>query len=480
MSQTKQISYSKKVQYVLIAIAMVLSVWMIAFSGIASFAESQAKVTASTANIRKEPSASSEALGSVSSGNTVSVTGQVTGSDGKTWYQVYVDANTTGYIRADLISITDGTTPSSVSAGDGSASASNAVSMDGVTVVNPISATISGGQSVRVREDASTSSTIVTTASNGLALTVTGTKSGADNKTWYLCEFINSGKSVTGYIRSDFVTLSGELVEASTATETPAETPAEPAEMPGTEESTPAPTPSKTYDTQLQGDSWYLLDYANGKQYNIENMFEDVATNAALYDQKFKEAKTFRTLMIVFLIVAVVAIAAAAFFLMKWRDLSDEVAMAEAERARKNRQMQRNGNSVRPSGDRKPGQGRPAGQGSRPAQGANGSRPSQGAANGSRPAQNPNGTRPAGSSAGTRTVQGTKPAAPTVPTAQNTAPVAAPAAAPLPTAPKPARTSVPANSASDKRSDWKSKNFTDSDDDEFEFGFLNWDGEDDK
>ena len=188
---------------------------------IISHAQSQATVIAASAKIRKEPSTSSEVLGSTEKDKVITINNQVQGSDGYVWYQTFVNADTLGYIRSDLVTITDGTTPPTVTLVEATTNnsgsnttttttPSNETPID-VTVVNPVSATVIGGASVRIRGNASTTSQIVTTASNGLVLTVTGTANGTDGKVWYKVSFNANGSDVEGFIRSDFVSLSGEL-----------------------------------------------------------------------------------------------------------------------------------------------------------------------------------------------------------------------------------------------------------------------------
>lgn len=62
-----------------------------------SHAESAAKVTASSAKIRKSADSSSEVIGSAAKDKTISIKSQTKGADGYTWYEVYVDANTPIY-----------------------------------------------------------------------------------------------------------------------------------------------------------------------------------------------------------------------------------------------------------------------------------------------------------------------------------------------------------------------------------------------
>ena len=194
MKKTVQRISKCKAFWGMLALVLVLGAGLFAGElAIVSHAESAAKVTASSAKIRKSADSSSEVIGSATKDKTISIKSQTKGADGYTWYEVYVDANTLGYIRSDLVSITDGSTPSSSSGTTTTttttttatpAPAVNETPVE-VTAVEPLSATVTGGQSVRVRSNASTTSQIVTTAENGMALTVTGQATGTDGKTWY-------------------------------------------------------------------------------------------------------------------------------------------------------------------------------------------------------------------------------------------------------------------------------------------------------
>lgn len=58
------------------------------------------------ARIRLEASTNSTVLASVAGGSKVEICGKETGSDGYTWYKVYINGNTIGYIRSDLVTDT--------------------------------------------------------------------------------------------------------------------------------------------------------------------------------------------------------------------------------------------------------------------------------------------------------------------------------------------------------------------------------------
>ena len=363
MKKTVQRISKCKAFWGMLALVLVLGAGLFAGDlAIVSHAESAAKVTASSAKIRKSADSSSEVIGSAAKDKTISIKSQTKGADGYTWYEVYVDANTLGYIRSDLVSITDGSTPSSSSGTTTTttttttatqAPAVNETPVE-VTAVEPLSATVTGGQSVRVRSNASTTSQIVTTAENGMALTVTGQATGTDGKTWYQITFISNSIEVTGFIRSDYVALSGEL--QAPVEEQPAE------EQPGEEQPEDTQTTSKDWDTQLQGDAWYLLDMAGQKQYKIEDLFnsiDQITEINAQFDTDQKKLKSQKAVIIVLVILLVFLAAAVTLLIFKIKDMMDAADFSDAEESVRRRRVDRP-KTGRPQG------GRPAGQSSRP------------------------------------------------------------------------------------------------------------------
>ena len=503
MKKTVQRISKCKAFWGMLALVLVLGAGLFAGElAIVSHAESAAKVTASSAKIRKSADSSSEVIGSATKDKTISIKSQTKGADGYTWYEVYVDANTLGYIRSDLVSITDGSTPSSSGTTTTTTTTTTATPAPAVnetpvevTAVEPLSATVTGGQSVRVRSNASTTSQIVTTAENGMALTVTGQATGTDGKTWYQISFISNSVEVTGFIRSDYVALSGELqapVEEQPVEEQPTdEQPAEDTQ-----------TTSKDWDTQMQGDAWYLLDMAGQKQYKIEDLFNSlnqITEINAQYETNQKKISSQKAVIIILVILLVAAVAAVTLLIFKIKDMNDASYFSgvEEETARRRR-------VDRPQGGR-PQNGRPAPQGGRPQggrpQGSQKVMHEVGAER--RPASRPTGqgTRPDGRPApqGERPVgQTVRPAAPQErrpaprggrpvtpgqgrPAPQGGRPTAPQSERPAQQAGRPvARPTKPVpQSEGNQNPGWKSKNFM-SDDDEFEFEFLNWDGDEDQ
>ena len=523
MKKTVQRISKCKTFWGMLALVLVLGAGLFGENlAIVSHAESAAKVTASSAKIRKSADSSSEVIGSAAKDKTISIKSQTKGADGYTWYEVYVDANTLGYIRSDLVSITDGSTPSSSSGTTTTttttttatpAPAVNETPVE-VTAVEPLSATVTGGQSVRVRSNASTTSQIVTTAENGMVLTVTGQATGTDGKTWYQVTFISNSIEVTGFIRSDYVALSGEL--QAPVTEQPTE------EQPVEEQPEDTQTASKDWDTQLQGDAWYLLDMAGQKQYKIEDLFnsiDQITEINAQFDTDQKKLKSQKAVIIVLVILLVFLAAAVTLLIFKIKDMMDAADFSDAEESVRRRRVDRPktgrpqggrpaGQSSRPQGtqrvmhevgaERRPtGHGqrsvtgqqvRPAGQGVRPVAdqqvrpAGQGVRPvadqqARPAGQGVRPVAGQQ-ARPAGQ--GVRPVAGQQ----ARPAGQGVRPVAGQQARPAgqsgrPVAPQVDRPARPVRNGGNQDPGWKSKNFM-SDDDEFEFEFLNWDGDEEQ
>ncbi len=477
--------------------AVVVGVFMIK---ITSLAASTGKITGNGVNVRAEASTSSEAVGTLQKNDTITINGQVTGADGKIWYQISLNGGI-GYVRSDLATVTDGSTPDTIGA-DGTVTEGGDPSID---MCNPIEATVTSDQACRVRQDASTASTILGSAPSGTVVTIKGSKVGAsDSMTWYYVDVPqDDGTTITGFIRSTFITPSGDLTPLTP--EVP-ETPEEP--EPTEPEPEPEPVVQKDYDTQLQGEDWYLLDYkANdgaGLQYKITELFDKTKEVTALKSKN----KNLVIGLVIAIILAVAGLGAAAFFFLKLRDTRDKAAFADAEKERRarlagNRPAQGGARPAPGQGTARPVQGqphqRPTGQGgARPAQGGqrpmpgpNGARPAQGGQrpmpgpNGARPAQGqggqrpmpgPNGARPAqgqphqrpAGQGGSRPVQGQPSQRPAGQGGARPAQGGQPGPNGRP-APRPVQNGNPNPQASKPVSD---------DTDEFEFGFLNWESKD--
>ena len=285
-------------------------------SGVFVSYASQAKVTARNgANIRKEASTSSDKVGGVKQGEVLNIISTVKGADGKDWYQVSYN-NLSGYVRSDLVTLTEGSTPPA----EGNGGESNDPPAD-VRPLNPVSATVTR-DSGRVRSNPSVSSTIVTEVPNGLVLTVTGDVTDADGSVWYQVNYNSGDTQVNGFIRSDYVTLAAD---ATPVTDTPPET-QEPPQDPVVQD--------KPYDTILYEGEWHLMDTSTNQAYKIESLFDATNTanaNAQLYEELAKSEKNQKIVIIILVFLLVAAVAGIAFLVFKIKDMMDAAYFSEVE-----------------------------------------------------------------------------------------------------------------------------------------------------
>ena len=395
--------------------------------GFKTVSRAETGTTNNAVNMRKTPSKNGDLVQKLEKGTSVELGDLVDGKDGdgKKWYAVTANGKS-GYIRSDLINKGSST---STSTNEGTVSGE-------VESVTPVGASVAGSNTVRVRTSASTTSSnnILATVAKGTQVTVIGKIVGSDKKTWYQVKLTVEGNEVVGYIRSDYLVISGEVkpVETTTATPDPVEN-TDPVEVdPKPEKETP--TVQKRYETKLINDEWWIQDHDKNEQYKIEQLFSAANEYKNRYEEANKKAKSRKGWMIFFLLLALAACGAAGYLLFRLKETKEAAFIASIEnntprrtsdRPREARGQQGGGrpaikdgleprsrderpaNGQRSSGNR-PQQGqRPAqpGQGQRP---ANGQQPAQGQrpANGQQPAQ---GQRPAG---GQQPTQGQRPTQP--------------------------------------------------------------------
>ena len=434
----------------------------------------EGKVKPSSAKIRSEANTSSEALASVKSGDELTIKAKTTGADGNVWYQVFVDADTLGFIRSDLVEA-DGTVPelqaasSQTTTSDSSNSSQPDSSSTDVETMPNQSATVTGGD-VNVRSGASTSSAKAATAKNGTAITVTGKASGTDGKVWYQVNFINDGTEVTGFIRSDYVEL-GDIIE-----ETPEPEEATPETEPAEET---VQTESKLYDTVLETEEdgtqvWYLYDYGSKLKYSIPDLMAVTQNNTEADGTLEKQVKQQKIAIIILGVLVVILVLGATLLFFKMHEGDDEDEDDDDEQFEEmlTRKRKEERQTVQPAKrqaapaerpQRRPvqeGTARPKQQGTRPVRTTEGEpvrRPAGQAAQAGRTA-NPATRQTQGNSAGMQRTAAPKqrPAAPKMPEKEVS------------------YEEEPKLDVKKQNGQWHSKNFL-ADDDEFEFEFLNMD-----
>lgn len=291
-------------------------------------AEVTGTVLPKSVNIRKQPDQGSEVIGSSTAGKEISIRGKVDAS-GTTWYQVYVDSNTMGYVRADMIEKKgDGDIPTvSVSSqepassdGDDGESSEGAPSGGGGAQVEAQEGMdrqyASTEVQTKVRPDPSTSNNPVDSLKPDTQVVVSGKSEGSDGRTWYYVTFTGSnGSEKTGYIRSDLLEL-GEMLPAEE----------EPAEEPVEEPEEPAEEPGKDYELKIETgsdgeDVWYIYDNVTGQKQKLVPLLESSYSQTLEEDgEDTKSIVKQRIVIVVLAVLLAIAVIAVVIMAFKLRD----------------------------------------------------------------------------------------------------------------------------------------------------------------
>lgn len=307
------------------------------------FADTTGKVTAVSAKIRKSADVNSEVIGSSEAGKTITITGKTSDASGVTWYEVYVDANTKGYIRSDLVSVDESSetiatiTPSSTDTNTDTQTAAPAVTAAAQGAEIPAETAMDAQYAsvkvaaAKVRSGASTTKGVVDSLPQNTQVIVSGQTNGSDGQVWYYITFTGTGDvEKTGYVRNDLITL-GEMVPQ----EEPVE---EPVQEPDTEEPLDMPAVNEDYQLiyELNPDGeyeWYLYD--NTGEQRTKQKLEEVLTAAHAQSLNMEtDARTVsRQRIAIVILIAVITILAVVMTIMlfKLRDAYYEAYEDEDE-----------------------------------------------------------------------------------------------------------------------------------------------------
>jgi len=323
----------------LLAAVLVLQAVLLGQTTITVNAQGTAKVTADSGKIRKAPDTSADVLGSVKEDDKLTVIAQTTASDGYTWYKVFVDDSTKGYIRADLVGDVEGSIETE-SASD--ASTNNDTSSESTNdnaqeeedddeqqqavefvKVNPSNVTKAKvtASSVNVRSNPSTSASVAGKAKEGTEVNVFGEASDNSGDIWYQVKYTSNDTAVEGFIRSDFV----EVVETQDAVEAPVE---EVVEETPAEEVEEEPSVPKEYEVVYEAnpegeEEWFLYDHNRGTKQSIADLLAVVRQMQDNENSAVAKLKTYKLLMIVMVAVILALIVGITLLIFKLRDAYD-------------------------------------------------------------------------------------------------------------------------------------------------------------
>lgn len=293
------------------------------------YADATGKVTAPSAKIREAASINSEVIASSQQGKTVTITAEVTDASGTLWYEVYVDANTKGYIRSDLVEkdASSGTVPSRTEQGTTTAQPEPATetapqaSAAGAEVPAetemPAQYASVKVPAAKIRGGASTTSGIVDTIPQNTQIIISGQTNGNDGNVWYYITFTGTGgQEKTGYVRNDLIEL-GELVSSDVSEQNP-ENNVDVSYEP--EEELENKDYEVVYEETEDGGVWYLYNNLENKKQKLEELLE-AANNQQLNESA--DTSTIKKLRIVIIILVVVIIFAAFIMTIMFFKLRD-------------------------------------------------------------------------------------------------------------------------------------------------------------
>lgn len=287
----------KKLQKKLQLLTLILVAGLLFFSvtiPAEAYIPKQGTVTAGT-TLRQNADASSAQVMELASGQQVTVNDELTATDGTKWYQVFVNDTTIGYLPTSSITIT------------GNAEGGQ-VAMQTITVTERI-ATVTANSAVRVRAEASTSSNQVASMNPKDTSLVLEDVNAADGYVWHKIEFDDNGTIITGYVRSDLVTVK----EVQNQQQVPVENPSGTTQTPDVQ---PEADPyTITSQVNAEGTTvWYLVDNATGTSKEITTLLTPQETKPS------GNAGVYKIIVVILLILVIVAAAAATFFYMRWQD----------------------------------------------------------------------------------------------------------------------------------------------------------------
>ncbi len=298
------------------------------------FAETTGKVIAETANLRQATDVNSTVVGSTARGAKITLTKKVTDASGTTWYEVVVNANTKGYIRADLVEVDS--SAANLPTENAQSSAGNEEAANNEVAASETSQTSSTGaanqpetgmeaqyatvsvEKAKIRSGASTENGVVDNIPQNTSVIVSGQSDDPSNgKTWYYVTFTGTdGTEKTGYIRSDLVQL-GDVVPVEETQET---------EEPQEEEAvTEEPAENKDYEvvytTNENGEyEWYLYNNLEGNRQKLEEVL--AAAHAQSINDSLDAATVAKQRIVIIIMIAVIIVLAVAMTIMifKLRD----------------------------------------------------------------------------------------------------------------------------------------------------------------
>ena len=305
-----------------LALVFTFGVFTWCSDSVVSLAAGTAKVVAGSGKIRENADTGSKTIASVKKDDKLDVIASKTDSNGYTWYKVYVNAQETGYIRSDLVTV-EGTvspekTDSSASSGNSGSNTSTTTQTE-VAVVNVSETDVLTARAtadVRVRKGAGTKFDVAGQAKSGMEVTVSGIAVDTESKNWYQVSFNDGNKTINGFIREDFL-------EVLSRVEAPVDEPAI-EEEPVVE--TPVVENQDYYLKYMQNDAgemdWYLFDNIQGTSQSLTQILKVIEQVRNKELGEMEELSNMRLVVIALGVVSGILVIVVTVLIFKLRDAS--------------------------------------------------------------------------------------------------------------------------------------------------------------
>lgn len=316
--------FSKRT-YIVLGILCCIFIWLQFETESFAFTRTTGEVTGSSVKVRETAGTESEVVASVRAGDELDVVDAVNGTDGKVWYKVVVSADEYGYIRSDFVTLDGGAQSPSTSTSTTITTTPGAVEQPSEVTPMDKQNGHTNTNNVKVRQQASTNSAEVDRLNQDQVFSITGTAQGPDSKVWYQVSYIDNGTAMNGFIRSDLVTLmekeeelpEGEVIQVEE--DTPDEKPTE------QEESTPVKTYEAVYTTDENGDYvWYLYNRAEGQRYKIDQLLKVDSEKKEEMEELSSANFGLKIALIIVICFLVMLLVAVAFYFLKMKEEEEE------------------------------------------------------------------------------------------------------------------------------------------------------------
>ena len=309
----------------LLTLVFTFGVFVWCSDSVVSLAAGTAKVIAASGKIRESADTKSETLASVKKDDKLDVIASKTDSNGYTWYKVYINANETGYIRGDLVTVEGSVSEEKTSASESSENKTTAGSNNTtetkteVAVVNVSETdviTAKATADVRVRKGAGTKFDVAGQAKSGTEVTVSGVAVDTEGKNWYQVSFNEGNKTINGFIREDFLEVLSRVEE--------------PADVPAIEEEPTVEAPvvenQDYYLKYMQNDAgemdWYLFDNIQGTSQSLTQILKVIEQVRNKELGELEKLSNMRLIVIALGVVSGILVIVVTVLIFKLRDAS--------------------------------------------------------------------------------------------------------------------------------------------------------------